>query len=246
MSAPSFKPSPKLVEGNFLNSHSVQQNDIGSCVFTPDGRAFRYAKAGASAITAGQLQLAPAPKTNHHNCALAADASAGANQITVTLGATAATANEYKDGFVIFSDVSPEGIALKIEGHPAAGSGEDLTLTLTDALPEDATTSSEVSLVHNSWNGVVEGTSTTQKPAGVALVDISAGEFGWLQTKGPAPLLADSTIDLGATVVAGSATAGAVDAMSDTAATAIDQMAVGKAIVAGVDGEFRPVELTID
>lgn len=238
--------SHNVVTFNPYKTNSIADHQIGRKWVTEEGDVFRYAKAGASNITAGKLQLSPAPKTNHHNVAVAAAAAIGAKTVTVTLGATAAVANEYAGGFIVFSDVAPEGTRYRITGHPAAESAATLELTLQRPLVEAVTTSSEASLVHNTWNAVVEGTVTTRSAAGVPLVDVTAGEFCWLLTRGVTGVLADSAIDLGASVVAGSSTAGALDAQSDTAATAVDQVVVGKAIVAGVDTEYRPVELHID
>lgn len=238
--------SHNVIDFNPLKTSDVQQHQLGRRWVTEDGDIYRYAQAGGSNITAGNLQLGPAPKTNHHNVAVATAAAIGDKTVTVTLGATAAVADEYAGGKIVFSDVAPEGSTYIITGHPAAESSATLEVTLDRPLVEALTTSSEATLVHNTWNGVVEGTSTTQSPAGVPLVDVTAGEFCWLLTRGITGVLADSTINLGADVVAGSSTAGALDARSDTAATAIDQIPVGQAVVAGVDTERRPIELKID
>lgn len=223
----------------------VQQHVIGAKFETPDGEIYRYAKAGASNITAGKLQLAPAPKTNHHNIAVAAAAAIGAKQVTVTLGATAAVANEYAGGLMSISDATGEGVSYRIVSHPAADASASLTLTLERPLVEALTTSSEVTLTHNTWNGVVEGTSSTQEPAGFPTVDITAGYFGWLKTRGFTPALADETLTLGAWLTAGTDTAGAVEELDDVTAPVTDQL-VGRATVAGVDTEYRTIYALID
>jgi len=220
-------------------------HNLGEAVYLADGRIFRYAKAGSSDISQGKLQVGPAPKTNHHNIAAASAASVNTNQVTVTLGATAATANEYAEGYLVANDNAPEGSVYKIKSHPAANANASLTLTLFDPLDEAVTTSSEFCLVHNTYNGVVEGTSATRNPAGVPLEGISAGDYGWLQTRGVAAVLADGTITLGSYVMASGSVAGAVAEHTDVTAP-ITQAWVGRAIVAGVDTEYRPIFLTID
>jgi len=219
---------------------------LGTKVYGADGTIYRYAKAGASAISAGKLQLAPAPKTNHHNIAVAVSAEVNDVYVTVTLGATLAVANEYAEGWLIISDAAGEGYRYQIDSHPAADASATLKLKLKDSVMVALTTSSEATLVHNAWNGTVEGTSTTRQPAGVAEVAVEAEHYYLSLVRGVVGVLADSTITLGDTVVAGSATAGAIDSMSDTPATAIAQIAVGEAIVAGVDTEYRPVLINID
>lgn len=221
-------------------------HNLGEKVAVADGRVFRFAKAGGSNISLGKLQLAPAPKTNHHNVAVASAAALGATQVTVTLGATAATANEYAEGYLFITDAAGEGGSYKISGHPAAESAASLTVTLFDPIVATAlTTSSEATLIHNNYNGVVEGTSSTQLPVGIPLVSISSGDYGWLQTRGHVPALADENLTLGAWLTAGTSTAGAVEELDDVTAPVTD-IAIGWATVAGVDTEYRPIFLTLD
>src|SRR6266403_2000623 len=73
---------------------------------------YRYAKVGASTITRGKLQTAPAPKTNHHNVSVAAAQAIGDKTVTVTLGATAAVADEYAEGYIAFNDVTTGGFRM--------------------------------------------------------------------------------------------------------------------------------------
>lgn len=222
-------------------------HNLGELVALADMRMFRYAKVGAGAISAGKLQLAPAPITNHHNCTVAAAAAKGAMEFTATLGATAAGANIYGEGYACVNDEAGEGATYKIKYHAAVDSSGVITAKLFDPIAVALTTASQVSFVHNKYNGVVEGTSSTQAPAGVPLVDIAIGDYGWLQTKGVAAVLADETITIGAGVTAGTSTAGAVeeiDQPGDT--TVLSDYAVGWAIVAGVDTEYRPINLAIE
>lgn len=234
-----------LTERDIYSTGTTQEHQYGAVGMDTHGDVYRYVKAGASAVSAGKLQIAPAPKTNHHNIAVASAAAADALQVTVTLGATAAVANEYAGGMMVINDADGEGVAYRIAGHPAADSAGSLTLTLERGLTEALTTSSEVTLVHNHYNGVVEGTDEERKPVGIAVVDIASGSFGWVKSRGIAPALADETLNLGALLTVGSSTAGAVEEMDDLTTNITDYF-VGFAIVAGVDTEYRPIELAID
>lgn len=233
-----------LFGANALDTSAIDQNGLGTLAYDSHGRKLRWVKAGGSNVSRGKLQLAPAPKTNHHDIAVNT-AEQGDTTIDVTPGATAVTANEYAGGYVVVNDDTGEGIAYEIDSHPASDASTEFTVTLSEAIKVAFGADTTVTLVHNPFNGVVEGTSQTQTPVGVAANSISSGEYGWVIVEGVAPALADATIDLGATVVAGSSTAGAVQAISDTAATAVDTVPVGQAIVAGVDGEYRPIHVTI-
>jgi hypothetical protein len=222
------------------------QHLIGSKFESQDKRVFRYAKVGASNISRGKLQLAPAPKTNHHNVAWASGGALGATTVTVTLGATAAVANEYAEGLLVVNDATGEGTSYRIASHPAADASATLQLTLSDPIKNVALVSgSEVSLVHNAYNGVVEGTTVTRRAAGVPLVNATAGTFVWLQTGGVCPVLCDTTTTLGAKQKAG-AVAGSVTDMTDILGASAE-VEVGTAdVMAGVDTEYRPITLTIN
>lgn len=232
-----------------VRSQADPSHDFGALVELDDMRAFRYGKAGASNVSVGKVQLAPAPKTNHTNNAVTAAVAAGANQVPITLaGATAAVVGEYDDGYLIVNAGPGIGQVLKISHNPAISGSGSGTIALVDAVVVALTTSSKVTLVHNAYNGVVEAAAATRRSAGVPLVSLTATYNGWLQTKGVASVLADGTIAVGNDLIASSAVAGAAKVVDTTsAATATAQSKIGQAnIVAGVDTEYRPVVLSID
>lgn len=223
---------------------ATQEHPLGFMMRTVDGRAFRYGKADSNGSTAGYLYCSNANAANHSNCAVYAAAAIGATEVTVTLGATAATANEFAEGYLIPNDVAPEGVAgFKIKSHPAADSAATLTLKLAEPLSEALTTSSEVTLIHNPYNAVEATTTQTTPPAGVAAVDITANYYGWYQTRGPAAVLCDAgaQASLGQMVTIGGTSPGGVAPIdADT------EIPVGYALDAGVSGEFNPVFLVLD
>jgi hypothetical protein len=182
---------------------------------------------------------------------MAATAAVTANgrnrKVTVTLGATAATVNEYQGGLLVANDNAPEGETYRVYSHPAADSAATLEVTVSRPFVTSITTSSEFTLYHNAWNGVIETTtnSSTAQPAGVPLVNFTAAYYGWIKTRGVVAVLADETLTLGAMVSAGTSTAGSVEELDDVTAPLTDNL-VGFAVVAGVDTEYRPIQLCID
>ncbi len=68
-------------------------HNVGEAVRLADGRVLRYVLVGASATVAGTINTPQAEKANHYeiNPASAVTSFTTVNQITVTLGATAAT-----------------------------------------------------------------------------------------------------------------------------------------------------------
>ena len=60
-------------------------------------------------------------------------AAAGATSVTVTLGATAATEDQYKDGFLYINDgATGEGHVYKIKSNAVGASGGTCVLTLDE------------------------------------------------------------------------------------------------------------------
>jgi len=231
----------QVASAGVFDESSVQEMELGQRVESSDGRTFRYVKAGGTALVAGKLQQAPAITANHQNIAVAAAAAIGATQVTVTLGATAATANMYAGGYMIVNDATGEGFTYQIKSNPAADASASLTVTLHDALEEALTTSSEVQLIPASYNGViVNPTTATNHPVGVAIKDITASYYGFICTKGVVSCLNDTATAVGLGVAPSAAVAGAVKTQAATL------HCIGSALIAGVDTEYRSIFLQID
>lgn len=211
-----------------------------------DHRVFRYALSGASALGAGKMGLAPAPKTNHHNNTAIASV-AGTLTPTFTLGATATVAGEYNEGYVMVNVTPDVGRTYKISNLGLIASGGVATPTLFEPIQTAWTTATRVSLVHNTHANVVESASATRRAAGVPLIAVTAASYYFAQTRGVASTLADGTIALGSRISASPSVAGAVVADSGTYATALVTTPLGSAsVMAGVDTEYRPMFLTVD
>jgi hypothetical protein len=216
---------------------STAQADLGAKASTGDGREFVYVKAGATALVAGTLQQAPAIVANLQNVAVAAAQAVGDKTLTLTISSTAVVANEYDGGIVVINDAAGEGQTMRIASH-TSGTITSIVLTLEDALVTAVTTSSEAAVMHNPYNGVIiNPTTPTAKPVGVAISKITAGYYGWIQTKGMVSCLNDGGTAVGLAVAPSQGTAGAVK----TGATTLDS--VGSAAQAGVSTEYRIIDL---
>lgn len=235
---------PQSFPQGIFSEDTVQNADFGAKASTSDGRVYRYVKAGGTALIAGQVFDGPATVANHTNVTVASAAAVGAVQVTVTLGSTAATANQYANGYLIVNDVAGQGFTYMIKSNPAADASASLVLTLADdeSIQDALTTSSQVTLVANQYNGViVHAASETGVPVGVAIKDITAASFGWIQTRGPVSCLADaSPAAIGQQVDASTTTAGA--STLGTVATP----GIGYALAQQVSTEYNPIFLTID
>lgn len=215
-----------------------------------DGREFVIVQNGTVALTAGKLIQSAPIVANHQNIAVAAYSPASSTvpytTVTVTLGATAATVNQYAGGFVVVNDNAGEGQTLKIASHPAADASANLVLTLEDTAVTALTTASEVCLLPNPYVGVViNPTTATNTPIGVTVSAIAASVasttnvFGFIQTKGPVSALADQAIGVGLGISPGTSVAGSVVVTAATLAN------IGRALQAGVDTEYRAVYIDL-
>lgn len=227
----------------FVVNTGDSDHNLGERVALADQRLFSYGKA-ASTSTRGKLQTAPAPITNHHNMATAV-AALGATSVTVTPGGTGGNANIYAEGYLAVNDVDGEGSTYKVKGHAAITSSVAFVVDLFDPIRIALTANSETSLVHNGYNGVIEGTSATVRPAGVPFVTAAADDYIWLQTRGVASVLNGAAVTLGAPQINSGATAGAVVDQTDNLGASAEVQVGVASIMAGVSTEYRPIFLSI-
>lgn len=232
---------PESIPQPLFSESSTAQAQVGQRVVTPDGRVYRYCLAGGTALVPGKLYQAPAQITNHQNLTPTATA-VGATSVTVTLGATAATLNQYAGGYLVVTVTPGQGYQYLISGHAAADSSGTLTLNLADPIAVALTTSSRVDLVLNPFSGVIVNPATvTSVPVGVAVYPVTAAYYGWLQTGGVANVLADGALTVGSLVAASDATAGAVEVASSATLNI-----VGSAVTGVATTEYGAVKLTLD
>ena len=190
-----------------------REHPLGAVGMTPDGRCFRWAFSG-EAIGAGQLVMQKGAVANHDmDLATATAGSVGDTSITVTLGATAATLNQYEDGALYTNDGTGEGHLYAIRSNPAADASASLVLTLHEKIREATSTSDTLNgLIENAYKDVeIYAADDIDGPAlGVAPTEIANDTYFWLQTSGRAAVLIQGTVVLGDAVEASQTTDGAV------------------------------------
>lgn len=228
-----------------FSSSATQAHDLGSFFTDGYGRKFRYAKAGGLLVVGNMLQ-APAEIADHYGASIAA-ASIGDTSLTVTPGATAGAANLYANGWVHIDTAGGSltaGYAYPISGHAAITASVAFTLNLKEPLLLALSTSAKVTLVPNLYMNVIQSPVTTLSGAvvGAAIYPIASGEFGWIQSGGPACVLIAGTPGPGLAVVVPGTAAGCV--VVDGAASAT--FPVGVMMVTGVNAKNLPVYLTLD
>lgn len=216
---------------------------LGVRAVTGDGREFRYIQAGATNLVVGKLYATAAQVANHHRLVTAA-ASIGATSVTVTLGGTAATANQYLGGWLIVETDSggTPGYQYQIAGNPAqATTTGTLVVTLNDPLIVAITAAATCSLIPNTYSGVIiSAAAATGSPVGSAIIATTASYYGWIQSTGAACVLSDGAIVVGVAAVKSSSVAGALAGLSSTLAP------VGVAMETTADASYGMFNLSIN
>lgn len=223
---------------------SVAAHQLGDIYRDSYGRTFVYSRAGGSNLSRGKLTVSPDAIANHTNLSFAVAPTAGATKIQLTLGGTAATADQYKDGWMVVNDGTGEGRLYPIEGNTAQATTSG-TVNVYLKEPIDTTgvlSQANVDLIAGKWNGtVISAADQADAPTGVPLVAVTAAYYYWSQTGGPASVLADETLDpIGGVVTIGSSVAGAIEELD-----AVAEPVVGEVILAGVDTEYPIINLQI-
>lgn len=230
----------------------------GAKFWAADGREFVLVQNGGTALVSGNLIQGPVSIGANHTNLTASTQAIGDKVLTVTLGGTAVTANQYAGGYVVINAGTGIGQILKIQSHPAQSTTTGtVLLTLEDAFSvATATASSKATLMlppYGSANGatfatsgvVVCPTTLTGPVIGVTVYPIPATSstvlsYGFIQTKGVVGCLNDANTAIGLDLMPSANTAGAVATYVVATKTR-----VGVSTVAGVTTEVRPITIQL-
>jgi len=244
MSTSLIGPGPQVVAQGLMTSSADQLHVLGEKTVSNDGRTFRYVKVGGTTLRPGDWLQSPALVANHVNLTPTAVLAVGSTEVTVTLGATAATANQYSGGYMVVElATTGKGQTLLIKSHPSASSSGTLAVTLDDAVSVLTSGTTTVSLTLNRYNGVIQTpvTTLTGTPVGVAVFAIVNAQFGWICSRGLTGALADGAITVGTVASAvPSAAAGAAKVMAATL------FAVGMVAKTSIDTQVTPTHVSLD
>lgn len=230
---------------------SDQRWPLGSLLRQGD-RAWRYAKNGSTALdVAAPVQQAAAVHAEQNDDIVVAAASAiGATTITLTStanldGSPNETENDFAEGYLIVNDEAGEGHMYKIKSNEALVTTGDSIFTLYDdeTVRVALTTSSEVGLVRNPYYRVIATTAVVSGVfLGIPQFAVTEDYYFWLQTGGPAAVVAQAAIALGTYAVVGTSAAKA-----DPSAAVTTELPIGSPMTPGVaDTESFIVFLTMD
>ncbi len=204
---------------------ATQNYQLGTIRETTDGRRFRYARAGAGAITRALMQETAVADTKFIDITQTGHAQVvGATAITVLVTTGSAVAlNYFAGGKMLVTTGTNAGDIYDIVSSVIESTDTKLDLVLATPLRNAIAATDKVTILPNRWQAtvVMPVTTATAAAAGVPLVDVAATYFYWAQTRGPAPLIVDTgdTLVLGgkAGIPATNAVAGACGTATATA-----------------------------
>jgi hypothetical protein len=238
-----------FAQGLYQQSSSIKEA-LGTMRITRDGRIFRYARAGATALVAGRCGVAPAIAADVMNEACANTHAIGDLQFTETITSAAAaySENHFRGGFLQINDGTGVSHQYLIDSSTAVAlGGTSITLGLAEAIRVAlVVTTSEFTLAKSPWQGVAVSATEENLPVGIAPIPVTATYYYWAQTHGPALVVVSGTPAVGTVLVLDDAVPGNLKAI----ASPLDIDIVYQAGIAwgtvGVDTKSKPVFLTID
>uniref|UniRef100_A0A6M3LLU8 Uncharacterized protein n=1 Tax=viral metagenome TaxID=1070528 RepID=A0A6M3LLU8_9ZZZZ len=235
-------------EGQQYSMTVDKKHPFGTIMKFIDGREFVYARAGGTTdLTAGALQQqAVVVTTDIKDLAVPSAEVVGATSVGVTMQ-TALTANYYQEGTLFTNTGTGVGYQYKIKSHAAESTGTgEATFVLEEgsALRVAWDTTTKVGLRKHPCDGVVIAPTTeTGALVGVAVRAITKAYYCWLQTKGTAVILTNSTVVVGEGVTRGVTTAGSIDAYNEDGAANL--LIIGDVMSVGATTEYSLINLKL-
>jgi hypothetical protein len=203
---------------DLYQSYTVQPSgyNVGSYVMGTNGKGFRLALAGASALVKGNLLQEAAEDTTYENMAIGTAGAVGDRFLQVTNGTATITSQQFEGGSIQVYTAGTVAIGDEYTITSVTGTlttGGALKVWLDRPLRYAYTTSAKVNMKRSPWSGVIQAPASTQTgmAVGVAIYEIPLATYGWVQTHGMCNVLSDgSTFAVGSDVGTPSGTAGCI------------------------------------
>lgn len=235
-------PIAVAAQGLF-ESKTTALHNIGEYIVSNDGRGYRYAKAGGTALVVGTIQQAKAEDTSNEEEIAITNPTAGDLTVVTTSTVTLAL-NLLAGGFLLVSEGTlGVGECYRIKGNTAA-SGAVCTISLDEPIRTTVTGTAKVDMKLNPYQAIIIAPTTqTSCIVGAAQYAIPASEFGWVQTRGVCGILAQGTCVVGDGLVpANTTTAGTVVTRADASLEA----SIGYALHGAASTDYCLSFLTIN
>lgn len=236
-------------EGLLQQNSSSEIVPVGSLLIIEDGRTFRFTEMFTTAAVVGSLNQTEVHTTDQSGEAIDTLDAGVVDLTTVVTTNTGVTSPEYVNGY-IYTDNATTLPMMRIKSTTTATASNSITVTLYHPTPTAIASGNTVSYIKNPWRDVIVHPAPETAPCiGVAKVAITADQFGWLQTSGPASILYDTNT----TVIAGigdpigphQGTAGAIGGVADSTPDTLFIVGSALGLVEG-DTEQTPCFLRLE
>ena len=229
--------------------------NLGQALFTIDGRRFRFGSAGATLLVASTLVQAAVP-TAGHILQTPVAAAVGATSVSTATTTTKVEINEYGEGMLLLTAGNTgENYAYPVDRHGAvAANGVFAVPLVRGSVVQVAigTTANSASLYRNPFSKVViAATAVTAPVVGVTVLPLAAYStsanisYGWMQTRGLAPVRIDATTAVvGQPVIQSGTVAG--DAGLATTTLLLTNAIVGNIVAIGSSTHTGLVDLRLE
>ena len=263
-----------IVELNYGDNNITYANrshPLGAIGMTPDGRRFRYALNGGTALEAGKIVQAFAANADLSGNAtvfVTAGSTVASGVSTISILPTTGVAAGYgRGGYLAVQTSGAARSVYKVSENPngqaASGSSANaITLTLAEGerLVAPVTTASRLALLRNPYSSVIVAPAIlTAAVIGVPTVAVPANRYFWAQSQGYAAVEYNAGVqaaETGHAIQPDTSIAGAFKGFpSDSGAPLttgasgqldfIDQPIIGWADVVGADALINGVQLNI-
>jgi len=237
-----LNPTIPINQGIFEVSSDAKAK-LGTRLVVGD-RVFRYAQLSTSANeVAGKVVCAPLALSSYVSAVLTVSAAAtGASTISVT-GSAALAAGVFDEGYLSVASTGLTGGGLMFRVKKQASGGPTVVLTPYDSVPSSIG-AGPASLVPNKYKAVKVDSSALANAAGVLPVNVTTGEYFWLQTWGPSAPTHSAATPAGATLILG--TAGSVAGYAAGGASSGERVIGMNSNLIAVGSECCPVELYLE
>lgn len=207
---------------SIYESSTIKLAELGERKVVGD-RVFRYAKAKVG-LSAGQVGQFGGEHLESIAVGSSVTQGAGMRVFTIT-AATAIAANTYAEGYLVCGQGATDsnlGMTYRIKSHAIGSSAGTCTFTLYDEIKYSVQLTSTWGVTQNIYAAVNPSTAN-QVPLGIAPITVTTGDYFWLQTWGPAPLLG--------TCAVGSGLVSSVSGKATVITSALAQQVIGSPLV---------------
>ena len=177
--------STELYEQN-----AVAQYDVGTRLVTPDGRVFRYAKAGETLSLGMKYGVKNGNILVTEKASIVSACAAGATSLTVTFNGdfwdTAIDANELRGGYIsLYDSTTTRNQRLIISNTAVTSSGGACTIGIDGPIGTAVTSTFNCEVLANPYIKVIQENSGSSSVMGMPTILATEDYYFWIQTWGP-------------------------------------------------------------